>query len=68
MITLASAFLYALLTNRVLLVDPGGYMPDLNRVLLATYFLGFPGYFPLISPSQIKALIKKNLLRAMVIC
>ncbi|CDP19371.1 unnamed protein product [Coffea canephora] len=28
-LSLASAFLYALLTDRVLLVDPGGYIPDL---------------------------------------
>lgn len=28
-LTVASAFLYAILTNRVLLIDPGKYMPDL---------------------------------------
>lgn len=46
-LTLASAFLYAILTNRVLLVDPGTDMPDLFCEPLpgASWFL--PYDFPL---------------------
>ncbi|KAI4326616.1 hypothetical protein MLD38_031909 [Melastoma candidum] len=46
-LTLASAFLYALLTNRVLLVDPGADVPDLfcEPFPGASWFL--PSDFPL---------------------
>ncbi|XP_009588139.1 galactoside 2-alpha-L-fucosyltransferase-like [Nicotiana tomentosiformis] len=48
-LTLASAFLYALLTNRVLLVDPGVNMPDLFCEPFPDVSWLLPPDFPIIS-------------------
>lgn len=48
-LTLASAFLYALLTNRVLLVDPGNNMPDLFCEPFPNTSWFLPPDFPLIT-------------------
>lgn len=72
-LTLASAFLYAILTNRVLLVDPGKDMPDLfcEPFPETSWFL--PTDFPLKSkfdsfdqktPNSYGNMLKKNILNA----